>query len=100
MRSVLVVLGLVGCVVLGCDALEPEWSEPMGISGVNPKPDATCNDVCALTGNLCLEDSCGGATVRLDADEITAACEEPIWSVVGEDAAWSGYVSCCCGSNP
>lgn len=94
MRKLVLVL-----VLLGCDALEPTWSEPMGISGVNPWPDATCDDVCGLQGNLCLENSCDGATVQHAADAVPATCEEAIWTIVAEEPSWSGYVSCCCGSN-
>lgn len=91
-------LGL-GSMAVECEALEPEWSEPTQISGVNPWPDASCNDVCSLQGNLCLEQACSGSTVRVEADEIAAACDEALWAVVGDSESWSGAVECCCGSN-
>lgn len=81
-----------------CDALTPAWSEVAGISGVNPRPNATCDAVCLLQGSLCLEESCDGGTLKVDGDVIPTACDDPIWAVVSDDPSWSGNVQCCCGS--
>lgn len=106
MRHVMVLV-----LLLGCDALEPSWSEPIGISEANPWPDATCDDVCGLKRdvydepNLCLENSCGGTTIMsldplgVPIEAVEASCEDPVWSHFSDDPSWQGFVVCCCGSN-
>lgn len=90
-----------------CDLdLAPHWSPPAGVSEVNPWPGATCRDICDFSGDVCLQDACGEATILTwDLEEnpnvtpgtpIAADCDEPLMDVVGDDAGGGAWVACCC----
>jgi hypothetical protein len=98
--------------LLGCEALEPEWSETRQVSSSSPWAQATCDDVCDLQGSVCLERSCSAdafseLTIVMtspDATEIEAyvqaECSEPFEYALFTDPGepWVAWVSCCCAA--
>ena len=87
--------------LVACDQLMPGWGNAWQVDGVNPWPEATCADLCELEERLCLEASCGGATVAvypdLDAKApdafVPLPCDAPLVEALGEPVK----LSCCCG---
>jgi len=94
--------GMCGMVCAGgCDngKCAPSWSECVGFQ----EGYETCDQICAVSGETCVENGCGGNTVR--AYGLESDCEKGQLAIVGPEPCdnvqmWppnASVIQCCCG---